>query len=99
MAMGFKGLENKLKGVQVGAFLKLTTESGDGVAGYVKKVSRRKVKLSHESPFNKKRPYTNQYFLIPKIRDRIGDREYKLRDFAEYTTEDYGVPFSFHFMP
>ena len=56
-----KGLENKLKGVDIGSLLLLQEEGGEIVAGFVKRLTPERVKLSHESPANKNM-HSQKYF-------------------------------------
>lgn len=77
-----QNLADRLKDVIVGDILKLQTENGDEVVGFVTKMQRYQIKLSRESPNNKFMSTYGTYeasFALTK-----GDRWYDLNDFSDY---------------
>lgn len=74
-----KGLENEFEEAKVGDFLYLQAKNGDKIAGYVRSINTKKVRISHESPKNIKKYGTK---LFSKIFS--GVKEYPLKSFDDY---------------
>ena len=83
MARDSEGLQNKLEGVNIGSLLLLQSENGDIITGFVRKLTSKRVKLSHESPANSQ-PHSGRY----PVAITMGNREYHLRDYNQYKVLD-----------
>ena len=76
----WKSLEDGLKGANLEDFLLLRTKQGDVVGGFVRLIDKKRVKLSHEYPGNKRTNHAqNSDFQVLR-----GDRYYDFEYFSDY---------------
>ena len=76
--MADESLISKLKDVNIGDIVELERDNGDKVAGYVKVLKSRTIKLSHESPDSM--TMGGLHIFYPGK----GDRRYDLGLFSKY---------------